>query len=203
MRSSTKRLTLFLVAVLVLKLCAFMTPTVMAAPVEITAKIIDANFREAICSMLDKAPTEKIFDTDVAEITHLEVVFKDITALTGLEHFTSLIELNCSNNKLTNLPALPSSLTSLNCDSNELITLPKLPSGLEDLSCRTNSLKSLPALPSSLTLLNCDSNELTALPVLPSGLEDLSCQTNSQCYQRCHPACLHLTAVTTNFQLSH
>jgi Leucine-rich repeat (LRR) protein len=91
---------------------------------------------------------------------------------------SSLVSLYCTNNQLTNLPALPSSLVYLYCDENQLTSLPALPSSLVVLRCFLNQLTSLPVLPSSLVAFSCDSNRLTSLPALPSSLLELSCTRN-------------------------
>ncbi len=90
----------------------------------------------------------------------------------------NLWELDCRNNILTQLPALPSQLHSLLCENNTLISLPALPNSLAVLTCSDNQLTSLPALPTSLTTLNCLSNQLTTLPALPPLLNSIDCSNN-------------------------
>jgi hypothetical protein len=73
------------------------------------------------------------FDTDhdgivsvgeVAQIKDLNIAGLSISSLTGIENFTSLLTLNCSNNNIVTLDVsdLPS-LTSLNCSNNQLTSL--------------------------------------------------------------------------------
>ncbi|MEO1655248.1 MAG: T9SS type A sorting domain-containing protein, partial [Bacteroidota bacterium] len=74
----------------------------------------------------------------------------------------SLIELNCSINSLSSLPALPSSLVQLDCSSNNLSSIPTLPLTLTNLICNNNELSTLPT-PSFLGALNvflCQNNRL-------------------------------------------
>jgi|GEM_PF-1011751 len=111
-------------------------------------------------------------------LTSLDVSNKGIADLSGIEGFTSLKSLNCYSNKLTQLPALPSTLTTLQCDVNQITTLAKLPAGLINLSCSYNQLPFLPNLPSTLTALACNNNQLTELPALPSSLTTLTCSNN-------------------------
>ena len=101
-----------------------------------------------------------------------------IKDLTGIEWFTSLQYLDCLNNQLTFLPALPRGLIILNCDNNSLTSLPQLPLGLSVLRCENNQLEELPPLPSRLTNLFCSNNRLRAIPTLPSNLLVLACNNN-------------------------
>jgi Concanavalin A-like lectin/glucanases superfamily/Secretion system C-terminal sorting domain len=113
--------------------------------------------------------------------TSLTISGQNISNLTGIEQFSSLMTLNASNNNLTILPTLPSSLKTLNASNNNLTTLLTLPNGLTNLNVSNNSLTSLPTtLPSSLTVLNVSNNNLTSLPAtLPSNLTELQLQNNT------------------------
>ena len=161
-----------------------------SAAEDITAKFTDANFRAAVYEAIGKEAPASILDTDVAGMAQLNVSYKNITRLDGLEYFTGLKYFYCSINQLTELPELPSGLISLRCSENQLKELPELPSSLEYLYCSLNKLTQLPALPSSLKALYCDNevdgkggdpinydnyNKLTSLPTLPPNLEILNC----------------------------
>jgi uncharacterized repeat protein (TIGR01451 family) len=127
----------------------------------------------------------------------------NITDLTGIEHFTSLLILNCSFNQLSFLPSLPPYLINLNCLSNNLSSLPPLPSTLLTLNCTSNPLlttfdpwppsletlsiggagtslniATIPPFPSTLKFLSVQSSQLTQLPPLPLNLETLFCGNN-------------------------
>ena len=170
-----------------------------AKATEITDDFKDLNFRAAVREFLGKDASSPIYDIEVSWLTWLDVSYRDIADLAGLEHFTSLRELNCYHDQLTLLPALPLGLERLECSYNQLIalpnalppcltylrcagnqlaSLPELPSSLTYLRCADNQLTTLPALPASLTELYCDYNQLTALPELPSGLKTLYCYNN-------------------------
>ncbi len=121
-----------------------------------------------------------------------------IRDLTGIQYFKNLTRLDCSNDSLTFLPALPATLTYLKCQynkiisllllpaglktliaqSNKLTSLPPLPTGLDTLYCNLNQLGSLPSLPSTLVYFVCVHNQLTALPALPAPLHFLTCEDN-------------------------
>ena len=101
-----------------------------------------------------------------------------VASLTGIEYFKHLQTLICSNNILTGLPPLPSTLLILHCEDNQLTSLPVLPPQLTTFFCTTNHLTSLPALPNSITEIYCDANQLTSLPALPTALSYFVCEGN-------------------------
>lgn len=102
---------------------------------------------------------------------------KGLTNLPDLSHFLNCKELDCCDNELTSLPALPPNLTYLDCENNKLTFLPALPDSLEELNCEDNQLASLPTLPDSLNDLFCRNNQLS-LPTLPKTIEYLSISDN-------------------------
>jgi len=146
--------------------------------IDITNNFTDSNFRAAVYEVVGKTAPERIYDTDVAGITVLNVSDRSIKSLTGLEWLTGLESLNCKSNQLLLLPDLPAGLTYLNCNSNPLSFLPALPAGLGRLNCGNDRLSSLPDLPDNLNWLGCNNNDLTSLPGLPNSLESLYCYVN-------------------------
>ena len=133
----------------------------------------------------------------ITSILTVNVAYKSIADLDGIQYFDALSDLNCSHNSLTTLPVLPSSLLILDCSYNTITTLPALPNlytlvaeqnaiaalpalppVLSMLKVAYNQIATLPALPSSLLFLNCGNNLLTGLPSLPSGLVHLTCENN-------------------------
>jgi hypothetical protein len=112
------------------------------------------------------------------ETQSINVSGQNIKDLSGIQYFTSLTWLDCSQSGLTKLAALPNSLRFLDCGSNNLSTLPALPNSLTTLNCYFNFLSDLPALPASLINLNCQFNSITNLPALPGALDMLQCQYN-------------------------
>ncbi|MCW3127265.1 MAG: Adhesin AidA-related protein [Bacteroidetes bacterium] len=121
-----------------------------------------------------------------------------ISNLDGIQYFTHLQTLNCSNNHLaglptlsstvkylilshnyfTTLPALSSGLITLDCSYNPLHTLSSFPSSLKYLTCNHDSLNNLSQLSTSLLELDCTFNQLTSLPALPTHLQTLACGFN-------------------------
>lgn len=111
-------------------------------------------------------------------------MFKNLlTKLPSNLHLSHIEDLDCSNNRFTELPDIfPPNLRSLNCSNNQLVTLPDLPPTLNHLYCHLNKLVELPSvLPSSLVTLLCFYNNLTVLPDLPSSLSRLQfiCVSNN------------------------
>ena len=118
-------------------------------------RIPDDNFRKALLNRKDikRGIFKFVFVDNISKVKYIDisnksiVQYKSINNLKGIESFTSLTSLNCSNNQLTTLDVSHNpSLTSLNCYSNKLTTL--------DVS---NNL--------SLTRLACYNNQLTTLNV--------------------------------------
>ncbi|MBL7934389.1 MAG: T9SS type A sorting domain-containing protein [Bacteroidia bacterium] len=144
--------------------------------------IPDANFVTWLQTNIPSAMNGNQMDITSPAITSQTMIVvsnQNISDLTGIEYFTSLLYLNCENNSLTGLPILPNSLSTLRCAYNQLVTLPTLPTSLTRLYCQNNSLTSLPSLPNSLQWLRCYFNQLTSLPVLPVGLRGLDCHNNN------------------------
>jgi hypothetical protein len=99
-----------------------------------------------------------------------------IVNLTGIQFFKNLVYLDCSENLITLLPALPPGLTFLSCWENELDSLPLLPTNLKFLNCVANQISRLPALPDSLKIFECGDNPIYNLPALPQNLFALECE---------------------------
>jgi Leucine-rich repeat (LRR) protein len=91
---------------------------------------------------------------------------------------TAVTESNFSNNPLTNLGGIPSSLTYLSCSNCNLTSFYTFASSsLSTLNCSSNFLTSLPTFPSSMSYINCSNNALTSLN-LPLTLSYLNCSLN-------------------------
>lgn len=159
--------------------------------------IPDLNFEKKLINLgIDKDGENGQVETmSIVNVKSLNVANSQIADLSGIQDFTSLQSLDCSNNKLTaadfsknnllgtlnisknlltSLDATKAaSLTSLNCSNNALTTL-KITnyvygndSKLVTLNCSNNAIKDL-YLVNSLQLanLNVSHNELTALDLL-------------------------------------
>ena len=119
---------------------------------------------------------------EIAAVTSINVNYKKITNLKGIEYFTALTELRCSNNQLNSLDVSKNTaLTYLDCSSNKLSTLDVTQNtALEYLNCSSNSLSSLNVTKNTaLTYLNCSSNKLSTLDVSKNtALTYLGCSSN-------------------------
>ncbi|MDR3261858.1 MAG: hypothetical protein LBT78_08495 [Tannerella sp.] len=151
---------------------------------DITAQFPDANFLAQVRIALGLNPGDPIEDTDnFAGVTSLSVSYSDITSLAGIEYFTALENLDCSDNSLTSLDVSGlTALQGLSCYNYSLTALDV--SGLNSLvylSCSDNSLIALNV--SGLTALQwlyCYNNSLTSLDVSGlNSLQELYCSDNS------------------------
>ncbi|MDP4178636.1 MAG: dockerin type I domain-containing protein [Bacillota bacterium] len=90
----------------------------------ITGAFIDDDFRNAVYSLINKNNSSPILYSDVKNIQNLNLDSMGIKDLNGLEYFTSLKSLYCSNNQLTRLNVSKNTaLTYLSCEKNQLTTL--------------------------------------------------------------------------------
>jgi uncharacterized repeat protein (TIGR01451 family) len=144
--------------------------------------IPDANFRSLLQQGYPACfNTQGQMDTTCTAIvteTFMNCTNRVLVSLDGMQYFDGLQNLNCTDNQLTSLPTLPSTLQSLSCQNNQLISLPGIPTTLQHLECSGNLLASLPALPATLQHLRCNVNQLTSLPTLPASLQFLYCWNN-------------------------
>ena len=143
--------------------------------------IPDANFISALQDVVPAAIIGDQINTEspvIAATFSLDLGGKGITNLFGIQFFTSLNSLTCSNNGLLLLPPLPPVLKELYCNSNQLTSFPDLPGSLTILDCSSNQLNSLPELPATLKKLSCFRNNLAGLPSLPPSLTELVCYAN-------------------------
>ena len=139
----------------------------------------DSNFREFV-KKYDRDRNGILSQSELAKVTDLNCRGKSITSLEGIEHFTSLKELNCRENQLTELDVSNNSeLESLDCYENQLSALNvSNHQALKTLSCSWN--KPLSALDVSncpaLKMLECEVTHLGALDVSNHpALEELYC----------------------------
>ena len=133
----------------------------------------------------------------IKEVTELYLNNENLSSLDGIEYFTGLEYLTCSNNRLTALDVgnlhnlkklycynnqietgkliLPPQLTYLSCSDNRLEQLDEtvLPAGLTELYCQNNPLTKLEVgTLTKLTKLGCAGGQLTRLSV--NGLTELT-----------------------------
>lgn len=104
-------------------------------------------------------------------IERLEVRLGNLSSLPDLSVYTNLIELDCRNNKLTELPNLPENLRYLDCSENKLTSLPALPDCLTYIDFSDNLFTSFPSLPNGIQYFNCENMDLPSLQSLAGYIE--------------------------------
>ncbi|MCL2157807.1 MAG: chitobiase/beta-hexosaminidase C-terminal domain-containing protein [Oscillospiraceae bacterium] len=150
--------------------------------IDISGKFTDPNFFAAVKNILNKSPDEPIYKSDVDFYEYLDVRGRGIASLDGIEYFSALCDLDCSDNNLTqlNLSGLDE-LLALDCSNNELsyLDLTGL-SKLQLLDCTYNQMTGLYVWGlCDLRYINCANNMITSLDLhgLVS-LESLDCTRN-------------------------
>lgn len=103
-------------------LCASLTAA--AQDIEINAgNFPDENFRNYLLAQ-DYGKDGVLTETEIEQITEISVFSKRISSLQGIEHFTALEDLDCTNNQLTALDVSKNTaLKSMSCAHNQLTTL--------------------------------------------------------------------------------
>ncbi|MBQ9564318.1 MAG: leucine-rich repeat domain-containing protein, partial [Synergistaceae bacterium] len=156
------------------------TPTGLS--IEGSGVFPDSALRSYLSDNFDTDGDDVLSAEEIAAVTEMDVSGKGITTLDGIENFTALKKLDCSNNSLTTLDVSGcGELTYLDCSDNQLEELNVSGcSKLEYLDCSTNVL---PALDVSdcvkLELLDCMDNELVELDISQCPkLETLDCSNN-------------------------
>ena len=144
-------------------------------PIAISTAIFpDDNFRTYIREELDENGNGSLEATEYKSVEWLSLWRENIADLTGIEVFTNLTSLSCSNNKLTSLDISNNNkLERLYCDNNRLTQLDVSGNDLRELSCIGNGLTDLTlGNYEGLEELYVSNNVLTELPDM-SALEDL------------------------------
>lgn len=154
-------------------------------------KLLQANSSNTIAQNLsgsyfkiDSNNDGQIQSSEAQQVSYLDVKNSNISSLTGINNFTSLVTLNCKLNRLTSLDVRGiSNLGVLYCDNNTLSSL--LVSGLSNLVylyCQNNlnlTTINLTGL-NKLILLECFVNKITTLDFSETPkLQTLSCNNNS------------------------
>ena len=142
----------------------------------------DATFRSYVKANCQSNGDEYLTAEEMAAVTVIDVRNKGIAKLNGIERFTALKELYCSQNKLTALDVTKNTqLTRLACGSNKLKTLDVTKNTkLENFHCANNQLTSLNVTKNTkLWRLVCTTNQLTKLDVSKNTLlTEFRCNEN-------------------------
>lgn len=153
------------------------------------AKLLEANASNSIATnsagnsmIIDANSDGEIQISEALNVSNLYLNNFEISNLTGIEFFTNLIILQCTDNKLTSLDV--SKLTKLDsffCSTNFITNLNISGlSSLTSLGCDENQLTSLNFTgTNNLYVLQCNDNQLTGLDLTGiSNLNVLHCQNN-------------------------
>jgi hypothetical protein len=141
-------------------------------------------FREQVLIDLgyDDIIDGQVLTASISTIDSLNLDFKNITNLDGIEDFLNLIYLRCVANNLTSLDVSNNdTLKYLICSDNFLTNLDLTQNlALELLDCGSNQLTNLNLTQNlDLTHLACYNNQLVSLNIIGnSNLTYLSCPTN-------------------------
>ena len=167
MKTETKTKNFFMRTAMTL-LAMMLTTTMVWADVEINeANFPDENFRN---SLLEQGYDEDgvLTDEEIEKINTIDVSYRGIADMTGIEFFTALEELKCSGNQLTTLDVRGNTaLFFLDCCHNQLTTLNVCKNtALSYLDCSYNQLTSLYVSNNpNLESIDCYNNNLTMLDV--------------------------------------
>ncbi len=146
--------------------------------------IPDPNFEQALIDLgYDSPPIDgQIPTANINTITDLDLLSKNISDLTGIEDFTALTNLDCSDNALIFLDVSQNSnITEIYCNDNLLTAINNENTPhLQRLWCFNNRLAKLDISQNSeLISLRCENNLLTDLDVTNNTkLNVLVCEGN-------------------------
>ncbi len=143
----------------------------------------DEIFRTFLKDQYDKDQDGVLSESEIADITTLNVYSRGISSLAGVEFLTDLQKLYCYSNKLSELDVSQNTkLTLLFCYSNSLSELDVTSNTeLTNLKCDNNDLTELDVSKNpNLQFLYCHSNDLDELDVSSNPkLTELYCQNNN------------------------
>lgn len=127
----------------------------------------DKNLQEIVAAVLKVTSVDKITKEDMADITDLSGVNRNIKSLEGLEYATSLTSLNLSGNQISDISPLAklSSLTDLNLGDNQISDISPIAklNSLTDLNLSDNQISDISPIANlkSLTYLNLNFNKIS------------------------------------------
>ena len=131
------------------------------------ANFPDENFREYVKKVFDTSKNNFLSAAEIAAVKEISVEGKPITSFKGIEYFTALTSLECSNTKLTSLDTSHNKkLGYLRCNYIQDLTTLNVSQNteLKVLYCNDNALTALDLTNNSaLETLECGDNELTTL----------------------------------------
>ena len=152
-----------------------------AVPIDET-NFPDAKFRQFVLDRIDKDDDNLLSQEEIDATASLEIQYKGISDLKGIEFFTELETLYCDGNNLSQFDLSKNTkLKDLDFDSNNFSTVDLGQyKSLEKVSCKSNNMQEIGISGlAALKELDCSSNKLTALDVPENAaLESLTCNSN-------------------------
>ncbi len=155
----------------------------LASAVAQKTYVPDNNFEQCLIDAgYDDVLDDSVTTANISGVLHLVVNSKNISDLTGLEGFTSLIDIDCRDNQITSVDlSQNTALKAFNAGNNNISSLDlSHNTELNTLYCQENNLESLNLNENKkITTLLCNSNNINSLYLrsLP-GLTSLDCEHN-------------------------
>ncbi|MCB1052063.1 MAG: hypothetical protein H6510_00400 [Acidobacteria bacterium] len=114
-------------------------------PDEAYLEIPDPKLKTALLRVADGDGNGEISAKEAALVTHLNIANQDISSLQGLQSFPALIQLNCSQNKLSTLrPIYYTKIQFLDCSENQITEVAQSALGsVQRLNISHNRLESM------------------------------------------------------------
>ena len=158
-------------------------PVIALADVEdVCTEMEDLAFMKYCYDKFDINRDGKVSMSEAAAAKEIIINGKEITSLKGIQYFSHLEILECSENKISSLELSNNrKLRVLRCYTNQISSLDlKNNRDLEDIYCGGNFLRSINVnTASSLKNLNCCDNSLSSIDVKDNAqLEGLICGNN-------------------------
>ena len=130
--------------------------------------IPDDNFEQALIDLgYDSGPLDNyVLTANISVVTELDIHYKNISNLTGIEDFISLTDFDCTGIQITNLDVSKNiSLTKLCCSGNLLTNIDLTQNtALTEFWCFANELTNIDiSQNTALTELYCFKNSLTSI----------------------------------------
>ena len=105
----------------------------------------DAAFRTLLAKTADVNGDSRLSALELRHVSELNCSNLGIADLTGIEHFTELVALNCENNQLTALDVSKNThLSEIYCGGNQLATLDLTGLPIKDAETDTGHVQKLP-----------------------------------------------------------
>tara|TARA_B100001142_G_scaffold23112_2_gene21111 strand:- start:2015 stop:5041 length:3027 start_codon:yes stop_codon:yes gene_type:complete len=151
---------------------------------EMFTNIPDDNFEQYLISEgLDNTLDNYVLTNNINSVTELELSGLEIFDLTGIEAFTALESLNCSETELSELNIDNNNLlTYLNCSSTNISDLDlDNNTSLLNLDCSNNSILDLDlSSNNSIINLDCSNNNISDLDLNNNlSMQSISCNQNN------------------------